>query len=127
MREIVLITMFYFEMCQEMYLKLINFKLLIIINLPLLCVFICVLLLLSQLDGFQRHFDSQIITYGKQVILNLVCFHVFAPFTLRCRSQAGNISLRSVFILQVNQKGSEKPLEQAFAKMVGSLGNGMIK
>lgn len=28
---------------------------------------------LSQLDGFQRHFDSQIITYGKQVILNLVC------------------------------------------------------
>lgn len=37
------------------------------------------------------------------------------------------ISLRSVFILQINQKGSEKPLEQAFAKMVGSLGNGMIK
>ncbi|RXN05198.1 phosphatidylinositide phosphatase SAC1-A [Labeo rohita] len=51
-----------------------------------------------ELDGFQRHFDSQIITYGKQVILNLV-----------------------------NQKGSEKPLEQAFAKMVDSLGNGMIK
>uniref|UniRef100_A0A8C1CCR5 SAC1 like phosphatidylinositide phosphatase b n=1 Tax=Cyprinus carpio carpio TaxID=630221 RepID=A0A8C1CCR5_CYPCA len=51
-----------------------------------------------QLDGFQRHFDSQIITYGKQVILNLV-----------------------------NQKGSEKPLEQAFAKMVNRLGNGMIK
>uniref|UniRef100_A0A673IQ10 SAC domain-containing protein n=1 Tax=Sinocyclocheilus rhinocerous TaxID=307959 RepID=A0A673IQ10_9TELE len=52
----------------------------------------------NHLDGFQRHFDSQIITYGKQVILNLV-----------------------------NQKGSEKPLEQAFAKMVDSLGNGMIK
>lgn len=28
--------------------------------------------LLLQLDGFQRHFDSQIILYGKQVILNLV-------------------------------------------------------
>nr|A1L244.1 RecName: Full=Phosphatidylinositol-3-phosphatase SAC1-B; AltName: Full=Phosphatidylinositol-4-phosphate phosphatase; AltName: Full=Suppressor of actin mutations 1-like protein B [Danio rerio]AAI29345.1 Zgc:158642 [Danio rerio]AAI65691.1 Zgc:158642 protein [Danio rerio] len=53
---------------------------------------------INHLDGFQRHFDSQIIIYGKQVILNLV-----------------------------NQKGSEKPLEQAFAKMVGSLGNGMIK
>lgn len=25
-----------------------------------------------QLDGFQRHFDSQIILYGRQVILNLV-------------------------------------------------------
>ncbi|XP_016303374.1 phosphatidylinositide phosphatase SAC1-A-like [Sinocyclocheilus anshuiensis] len=53
---------------------------------------------INHLDGFQRHFDSQIITYGKQVILNLV-----------------------------NQKGSEKPLEQAFAKMVNSLGNCMIK
>ncbi|GAA6094323.1 phosphatidylinositol-3-phosphatase SAC1-B, partial [Tachysurus ichikawai] len=50
------------------------------------------------LDGFQRHFDSQIITYGRQVILNLI-----------------------------NQKGSEKPLELAFAKMVESLGNGMIR
>ncbi|KAF4023848.1 hypothetical protein G4228_015721, partial [Cervus hanglu yarkandensis] len=54
--------------------------------------------LLERMDGFQRHFDSQIIIYGKQVIINLV-----------------------------NQKGSEKPLEQAFATMVSSLGNGMIR
>ncbi|XP_029445325.1 phosphatidylinositide phosphatase SAC1 isoform X1 [Rhinatrema bivittatum] len=52
----------------------------------------------NHMDGFQRHFDSQIISYGKQVILNLV-----------------------------NQKGSEKPLEQAFQKMVSSLGNGMVR
>ncbi|XP_065814110.1 LOW QUALITY PROTEIN: phosphatidylinositol-3-phosphatase SAC1-B [Labrus bergylta] len=52
----------------------------------------------NHLDGFQRHFDSQIILYGRQVILNLI-----------------------------NQKGSEKPLEMAFDKMVSSLGNGMIK
>ncbi|TKS81552.1 Phosphatidylinositide phosphatase SAC1-A [Collichthys lucidus] len=52
----------------------------------------------NHLDGFQRHFDSQIILYGRQTILNLI-----------------------------NQKGSEKPLEQAFDKMVTSLGNGMIK
>ncbi|XP_036287956.1 phosphatidylinositol-3-phosphatase SAC1 isoform X2 [Pipistrellus kuhlii] len=52
----------------------------------------------NHMDGFQRHFDSQLIIYGKQVILNLV-----------------------------NQKGSEKPLEQAFATMVSSLGNGMIR
>uniref|UniRef100_A0A3B4XA35 SAC1 like phosphatidylinositide phosphatase b n=1 Tax=Seriola lalandi dorsalis TaxID=1841481 RepID=A0A3B4XA35_SERLL len=52
----------------------------------------------NHLDGFQRHFDSQIILYGRQVILNLI-----------------------------NQKGSEKPLEMAFDKMVTSLGNGMIK
>ncbi|XP_008322074.1 phosphatidylinositol-3-phosphatase SAC1-B [Cynoglossus semilaevis] len=52
----------------------------------------------NHLDGFQRHFDSQIILYGRQVILNLI-----------------------------NQKGSEKPLELAFDKMVTSLGNGMIK
>ncbi|XP_060938050.1 phosphatidylinositol-3-phosphatase SAC1-B isoform X1 [Limanda limanda] len=52
----------------------------------------------NHLDAFQRHFDSQIILYGRQVILNLI-----------------------------NQKGSEKPLELAFEKMVTSLGNGMIK
>ncbi|XP_048694810.1 phosphatidylinositol-3-phosphatase SAC1 isoform X2 [Caretta caretta] len=51
----------------------------------------------NHMDGFQRHFDSQIISYGKQMIVNLV-----------------------------NQKGSEKPLEQTFAKMVNSLGNGMV-
>ncbi|XP_060539626.1 phosphatidylinositol-3-phosphatase SAC1 isoform X1 [Pantherophis guttatus] len=52
----------------------------------------------NHMDGFQRHFDSQIISYGKQMIVNLV-----------------------------NQKGSEKPLEQTFSKMVTGLGNGMIK
>uniref|UniRef100_A0AAQ6AAH2 SAC domain-containing protein n=1 Tax=Amphiprion ocellaris TaxID=80972 RepID=A0AAQ6AAH2_AMPOC len=52
---------------------------------------------MSHLDGFQRHFDSQLLIYGKQTILNLV-----------------------------NQKGSEKPLEQAFAKMVTGMNNGML-
>ncbi|VTJ90816.1 Hypothetical predicted protein, partial [Marmota monax] len=47
---------------------------------------------------FPKHFDSQVIIYGKQVIINLV-----------------------------NQKGSEKPLEQTFATMVSSLGSGMIR
>lgn len=32
-----------------------------------------------------------------------------------------------LFVLQVNQKGSEKPLEQAFAKMVSGMNNGMLK
>uniref|UniRef100_A0A1A7YDV3 SAC1 suppressor of actin mutations 1-like n=1 Tax=Iconisemion striatum TaxID=60296 RepID=A0A1A7YDV3_9TELE len=52
----------------------------------------------NHLDGFQRHFDSQAVLYGRQVVLNLI-----------------------------NQKGSEKPLEVMFDKMVTSLGNGMIK
>ncbi|KAM9307464.1 phosphatidylinositol-3-phosphatase SAC1 [Gastrophryne carolinensis] len=52
----------------------------------------------NHMDGFQRHFDSQVICYGKQVILNLV-----------------------------NQKGSEKPLEDTFAQMVKGLGNGMLR
>lgn len=30
-------------------------------------------------------------------------------------------------VFQVNQKGSEKPLEQAFAKMVSGMNNGMLK
>uniref|UniRef100_A0A672H6V4 Phosphatidylinositide phosphatase SAC1-A n=1 Tax=Salarias fasciatus TaxID=181472 RepID=A0A672H6V4_SALFA len=51
----------------------------------------------NHMDGFQRHFDSQLLIYGKQTILNLV-----------------------------NQKGSEKPLEQAFAKMVSGMNNGML-
>uniref|UniRef100_A0A8C9W7E4 Phosphatidylinositol-3-phosphatase SAC1 n=1 Tax=Scleropages formosus TaxID=113540 RepID=A0A8C9W7E4_SCLFO len=50
------------------------------------------------LPQFSQHFDSQNILYGKQVVLNLV-----------------------------NQKGSEKPLEEAFAKLAASLGNGMVK
>ncbi|XP_040288126.1 phosphatidylinositol-3-phosphatase SAC1 isoform X1 [Bufo bufo] len=52
----------------------------------------------NHTDGFQRHFDLQIISYGKQVIINLV-----------------------------NQKGSEKPLEQTFSQMVNGLGNGMVR
>uniref|UniRef100_A0A2K5EP44 Phosphatidylinositol-3-phosphatase SAC1 n=1 Tax=Aotus nancymaae TaxID=37293 RepID=A0A2K5EP44_AOTNA len=52
----------------------------------------------NHMDGFQRHFDSQVIIYGKQVIINLI-----------------------------NQKGSEKPLEQAFATMVSSLGSGLMR
>ncbi|XP_077125538.1 phosphatidylinositol-3-phosphatase SAC1 isoform X5 [Ranitomeya variabilis] len=52
----------------------------------------------NHMDGFQRHFDSQIISYGKQVIINLV-----------------------------NQKGSEKPLEQTFSQMVDGFGNGMVR
>ncbi|XP_033950840.1 phosphatidylinositol-3-phosphatase SAC1-A [Pseudochaenichthys georgianus] len=52
----------------------------------------------NHMDGFQRHFDSQLLIYGKQTLLNLV-----------------------------NQKGSEKPLEQAFDKMVSGMNNGMLK
>ncbi|KAL2080354.1 hypothetical protein ACEWY4_024147 [Coilia grayii] len=52
----------------------------------------------THMDGFKRHFESQVLIYGKQVILNLV-----------------------------NQKGSEKPLEEAFAKMVDSMDNSLIK
>uniref|UniRef100_A0A3Q4G1U2 SAC1 like phosphatidylinositide phosphatase a n=1 Tax=Neolamprologus brichardi TaxID=32507 RepID=A0A3Q4G1U2_NEOBR len=48
----------------------------------------------NHMDGFQRHFDSQLLIYGKQTILNLV-----------------------------NQKGSEKPLEQAFDRMVSGMNN----
>ncbi|KAF4100225.1 phosphatidylinositol-3-phosphatase SAC1-A [Onychostoma macrolepis] len=52
----------------------------------------------NHMDGFRRHFESQVLIYGKQVILNLV-----------------------------NQKGSELPLEQAFAKMVNGVEDGLIK
>uniref|UniRef100_A0A7N8XIR1 SAC1 like phosphatidylinositide phosphatase a n=1 Tax=Mastacembelus armatus TaxID=205130 RepID=A0A7N8XIR1_9TELE len=52
---------------------------------------------INHMDGFQRHFDSQLLIYGKQTILNLV-----------------------------NQKGSEKPLEQAFANLVSGMNNGML-
>uniref|UniRef100_A0A672H6A6 Phosphatidylinositide phosphatase SAC1-A n=1 Tax=Salarias fasciatus TaxID=181472 RepID=A0A672H6A6_SALFA len=50
-----------------------------------------------QTQTHHQHFDSQLLIYGKQTILNLV-----------------------------NQKGSEKPLEQAFAKMVSGMNNGML-
>ncbi|XP_014879916.1 phosphatidylinositide phosphatase SAC1-B-like [Poecilia latipinna] len=53
---------------------------------------------MNHMDGFQRHFDSQLLIYGKQTVLNLV-----------------------------NQKGSEKPLEEEFAKMSSGLNNGMLK
>ncbi|XP_061571188.1 phosphatidylinositol-3-phosphatase SAC1-B isoform X2 [Cololabis saira] len=53
---------------------------------------------LNHLNGFQRHFDSQVILYGRQVVLNLI-----------------------------NQKGSEKPLELAFDNMVTCSANGLIR
>ena len=36
-------------------------------------------------------------------------------------------TLNLLWFCQINQKGSEKPLELAFDKMVTRLGNGMIK
>ncbi|GCB64317.1 hypothetical protein scyTo_0014757 [Scyliorhinus torazame] len=53
---------------------------------------------MNHMDGFQRHFDSQLISYGKQVIINLV-----------------------------DQKGPEKSLEQVFSKMASNMGSGMVK
>uniref|UniRef100_UPI00398E5790 phosphatidylinositol-3-phosphatase SAC1-B n=1 Tax=Pristiophorus japonicus TaxID=55135 RepID=UPI00398E5790 len=53
---------------------------------------------MNHMDGFQRHFDSQLISYGKQVIINLI-----------------------------DQRGAEKSLEQVFSKMAASLGNGMVR
>lgn len=36
-------------------------------------------------------------------------------------------TLKIYFVLQVDQKGPEKSLEQVFSKMTASLGNGMVK
>nr|XP_006811772.1 PREDICTED: phosphatidylinositide phosphatase SAC1-like [Saccoglossus kowalevskii] len=52
----------------------------------------------KQLDGFQRHFDSQIVNYGKQVIINLL-----------------------------DHKGAEDKLEKAFARYVYETGNNSLK
>lgn len=80
----------------------------------------------AQMDGFQRHFDSQLLIYGKQTVLNLV-----RP-GLHCSSESsgawrGAASRVCSFCFQVNQKGSEKPLEEAFAKMVAGMSSGLIK
>ncbi|NXS17026.1 SAC1 phosphatase, partial [Mystacornis crossleyi] len=40
----------------------------------------------------------------------------------------GFLTLIACFLIsQVNQKGSEKPLEQTFSKMVNSMANGMVR
>ncbi|XP_070575933.1 phosphatidylinositol-3-phosphatase SAC1-like [Ptychodera flava] len=52
----------------------------------------------KQLDGFQRHFDSQIVNYGRQVIVNLL-----------------------------DHKGAEDKLEKAFAKSVYETENNLIR
>lgn len=44
---------------------------------------------------------------------------------LLSRLLSNTVSFFSFF--QVNQKGSEKPLEQTFAKMVNSMANGMVR
>lgn len=80
------------------------------------------------MDGFQRHFDSQVVIYGKQSILNLVRNHVVtAPFSTSCRFTDYFSDNVAMCVLQVNQKGSEKPLEQAFARMVSNMSNDVIK
>ncbi|CAM9711482.1 phosphatidylinositol-3-phosphatase SAC1 [Lethenteron reissneri] len=53
---------------------------------------------LNHLDGFQRHFDSQMVSYGKQIVVNLV-----------------------------DHKGSEKRLEEAFAALTKRLGSDWIQ
>lgn len=80
----------------------------------------------AQMDGFQRHFDSQLLIYGKQTVLNLV------RWVLPCSSEISGVRRGSAsplycFCFQVNQKGSEKPLEEAFDKMVADLCSGLIK
>ncbi|PRD23069.1 UNVERIFIED_CONTAM: Sacm1l [Trichonephila clavipes] len=52
----------------------------------------------NHLDGFQRHFDNQIFTYGPQIIVNLI-----------------------------DHKGAENKLEKALADVVNSCGNTNIK
>ena len=80
-----------------------------------------------QMDGFQRHFDSQLLIYGKQTILNLVRA-LFWALSLLTNIWKTHVWPTGVFLfLQVNQKGSEKPLEQAFANMVSGMNNGMLK
>uniref|UniRef100_A0A8C4WRR4 Phosphatidylinositol-3-phosphatase SAC1 n=1 Tax=Eptatretus burgeri TaxID=7764 RepID=A0A8C4WRR4_EPTBU len=53
---------------------------------------------LNHLDGFQRHFDGQIVTYGKQIIINLV-----------------------------DHKGLEKGLEELFRTLTNRLDNDRIR
>lgn len=43
------------------------------------------------------------------------------------RLQTHSFNYLLFFNFQVNQKGSEKPLEQTFAKMSSGLGNGFLK
>lgn len=76
------------------------------------------------MDGFQRHFDSQLLAYGKQTILNLV--GTWNKLIVWCCVLYVVVIMRAP-VCQVNQKGSEKPLEQAFAKMVSGMNNGMLK
>lgn len=78
------------------------------------------------MDGFQRHFDSQVLIYGKQTILNLVS-NIFQALLICCSFLNNTHVFFFVFFFQVNQKGSEKPLEQAFSKMVSGMNNGMLK
>ncbi|KAG8176845.1 hypothetical protein JTE90_001984 [Oedothorax gibbosus] len=52
----------------------------------------------NHLDGFQRHFDNQIFSYGPQIIINLI-----------------------------DHKGAEDRLEKALADVVNSSGNSNIK
>ncbi|KAJ8041094.1 Phosphatidylinositide phosphatase SAC1-B [Holothuria leucospilota] len=52
----------------------------------------------SHLDGFQKHFDSQIVNYGNQVVINLI-----------------------------DHKGAEQNLEKTFAKVIIDSKNNMIR
>ncbi|XP_072024166.1 LOW QUALITY PROTEIN: phosphatidylinositol-3-phosphatase SAC1-B-like [Amphiura filiformis] len=52
----------------------------------------------SHQDGFNRHFDSQIVNYGNQVVINLI-----------------------------DHKGAENKLEQSLAKTIFDVGNSLIR
>ncbi|PIK62767.1 putative phosphatidylinositide phosphatase SAC1-B-like [Apostichopus japonicus] len=52
----------------------------------------------SHLDGFQKHFDSQIVNYGNQVVINLI-----------------------------DHKGAEQKMESTFAKVITDSKNNLIR
>lgn len=64
---------------------------------------------LFQMDGFQRHFDSQIISYGKQMIVNLVCLRLsFLTAVLFSRLLRNTVSLVLIYLSVLSPRLTKK-------------------
>ena len=69
---------------------------------------------LDQLNAFRKHFDAQVFSYKKQVVINLVRLPLFVMF---CYSLSSQMCIL-LFNFQCDQKGQEIGLVNNFNRFI---------
>nr|CAD7456735.1 unnamed protein product [Timema tahoe] len=92
----------------------------------------------NHYEAFSRHFDSQIINYGKQVLINLLesfITRIAAASSIITQQRHSKPSVEGLKLAKggqqnprkIDHRGAEDVLEKAYAEMVNRLGNSNIR